>query len=333
MLKRKLPAYIIIFIAIVIIFYNGGIVGNCKDFIKYTYSIYGGNSNKQTNNINISRNSSNNGNETSTQSKEVTNVSKEEMNVTITGYTCTASNYNEYYNEVKKAMENFDDSVTIKINNYTSSVYNLGVVNKVLDDYYDIDYGIDGASGTIYSNSKEYIIKINFKYKLPRSEMLSMRDSSIAEAKKVLSQIIKPKMTDLKKELAIHDYIVNNTSYDYNNYLKGTIPEKSYTDYGVLVSKRAVCEGYSKAMFRLLSMEGIQCYVVKGTVNGEGHAWNIVKIDGKYTQVDATFDDPVMSNGSNVLRHNYFDISDYQMAKDHQWDNSKYPQCIAISYK
>lgn len=250
----------------------------------------------------------------------------------VTSYACVANNYNEYYNEVKTAMENFNDSITIKIVNYNKDTYNLSVIDKILDDYYDIDYGINGASGTVYTMGNITVLEIQFKYSVSKSEMTAMRDASKVKANAIISSIITPGMGDLDKELAIHNYIVNNAAYDYTNYVNGTLPEQSFTDYGVLVTGKAVCEGYAKAMFRLMSLAGVECKVVKGTGDGQAHAWNIVKINGSYCQVDATWDDPVTTTGQNILSYNYFDLSDAQMAKDHQWDTSKYPSCTTTQY-
>lgn len=250
----------------------------------------------------------------------------------VTSYICVANNYSEYYNEVKGAMENFNDSITIKISNYNANTYNLNVVNKILDDYYDIDYGISGASGTVYTMGNVTVMEIKFQYSLSRNQMLSMRDASKAKANAIVASIIRTGMSDLDKELAIHNYIVNNTAYDYTNYVNGTLPEQSFTDYGVLITGKAVCEGYAKAMFRLMNLAGVECKVVKGTGDGQAHAWNIVKIDGSYCQVDSTWDDPVTTTGQNILSYNYFDLSDAQMAKDHQWDASKYPSCTTTKY-
>jgi transglutaminase/protease-like cytokinesis protein 3 len=51
------------------------------------------------------------------------------------------------------------------------------------------------------------------------------------KAKNILNEIIKPGMSDFEKELAIHDYIVENTTYDYDNYIRRTIPRESYSPY------------------------------------------------------------------------------------------------------
>lgn len=266
----------------------------------------------------------------SQQTEQTSNVVQAEQN--LSNYSFTANNYNEYYNCVKTALENFNDSILIKLNNYDNNTYNLNVIDNILDDYYDIDYGIDGASGTIYTKGNDKVIKINFEYSLSKSQMIAMRDASKAKASAVVSSVISSGMSDLEKELAIHNYVVNNTAYDYTNYVNGTLPEQSFTDYGVLITGKAVCEGYAKAMFRLMSLAGLDCKVVKGLGDGQAHAWNIVKINGSYCQVDATWDDPVTTNGQNILSYDYFDLSDSQMSKDHQWDTSKYPSCTTTQY-
>ena len=71
-------------------------------------------------------------------------------------------------------------------------------------------------------------------------------------------------MTEFEKELAIHDYIVNNCRYDIENLKEGTTPPEDYTAYGVLVNGMAVCEGYAKAMKLMLDRVNIPSLVVAG---------------------------------------------------------------------
>ena len=49
----------------------------------------------------------------------------------------------------------------------------------------------------------------------------------------------------------------------------------------------------------------------------------MVHIDGRWYHVDVTWDDPVSSE--DVLRHDYFNLTDSQISADHTWDKSKYP--------
>lgn len=89
---------------------------------------------------------------------------------------------------------------------------------------------------------------------------------------------------------AIHDYIIDNVEYDYDNYQNNAYLVKHAT-YSAAITGKTVCQGYATYFYRLANKAGIECRVVDGTGNGGGHAWNLVKIDGKYYYVDVTWDD------------------------------------------
>ncbi|MDR3304904.1 MAG: hypothetical protein LBS85_02575 [Clostridiales Family XIII bacterium] len=62
-----------------------------------------------------------------------------------------------------------------------------------------------------------------------------------------------------------------------------------------------------------------------------GHAWNVVKMDGKWYQVDATFDDPAGNPEGEVL-HFYMGQSDEMMRTDHKWTDGYYPACESETF-
>ncbi len=98
--------------------------------------------------------------------------------------------------------------------------------------------------------------------------------------------------SDYEKVRAVYDYVYSNVDYDRvhkdneNNHLKATA-------YSALYYGQAVCQGYSVLMYRLLRESGIDCRVITGNAyNDDGtvfHAWNIVCIDGKYYNLDVTW--------------------------------------------
>lgn len=113
-------------------------------------------------------------------------------------------------------------------------------------------------------------------------------DAFQKETEKALA-CINDDMTDLEKVILLHDYICAYTDYDYINFANH-IYDTPDTDnaYGVLVKKRAVCEGFSVAYKYLLRLAGIQAYLVRS--DEISHMWNVVILDGEAYHVDVTFD-------------------------------------------
>ncbi len=121
---------------------------------------------------------------------------------------------------------------------------------------------------------------------------------------------------EFEKELFIHDYIVNNCTYDFE------VAETSSTPFSCLIEKFAACEGYSQATKLLCEKAGIECYTVSGdAVNydgeTEGHMWNIINIDDEYYHLDVTWDDPVTQNEGETLSHIFMNLTDTEISTDH----------------
>ena len=66
--------------------------------------------------------------------------------------------------------------------------------------------------------------------------------------------------------------------------------------------------------------------------NKGSHAWNIVKIDGDYYQIDATWGDPYSEDGTQTKNFIYFCVTDAEMGRDHWPEKTGYPPCTATKY-
>lgn len=107
-----------------------------------------------------------------------------------------------------------------------------------------------------------------------------------AEAKKVAATL-KGKST-YEQIKGAYEWLCNNIEYDHNSADNNLIIGHSL--YSAMVTRKTVCEGYASAFQIMMDELGIECYIVKGNVDGD-HAWNVVKIDGIWYQVDATWAD------------------------------------------
>ncbi len=157
-----------------------------------------------------------------------------------------------------------------------------------------------------------------------RAYRLTVHVSEKSEDKRieqVIRTTIKKGMSTREKIKAVHDWLIRNVKYDYDGFLRGEVPKISHTSQGALLRGIAVCDGYSKAMKKILNRLGIPCEIVIGKCNGTGHAWNMVKTGGKWLYVDVTFDDPIV-NGKNTNTkpyYTYFLKTAKQMRRDHAW--------------
>ena len=122
-----------------------------------------------------------------------------------------------------------------------------------------------------------------------------------------------------------------NSKYDYANYLRGSIPELSFTAYGLLINKVAVCDGYAKAMNLILNKSGVKTYYVTGYAGNELHAWNLVQINKKYYYMDTTWDDPVPDYKGHIS-YKYFLVSASNLKKDHSWNEQAFPAATSNQY-
>lgn len=244
------------------------------------------------------------------------------------------NNYDEYCKAIKKAMSSYDDSVTLELSKFDKNMYNLEAVNKVAQDTPEL-MGIYAGSSYIVKHGTTVSVTINFKYKDSKENMQSKEKATQQKVQEIVDKVVKPNMKDYEKEAALHDYVVNNSQFDKRFY-SGNMPYESYTAYGVLVNGTGVCQGYAEAMYRLFKSAGIESVMALGEAYTDGkwtnHTWNIVKIGGQYYNLDATWDDPVADDGTNILRYSYFNITDEQLAKNHKWNKGSYPECTSTEF-
>ena len=168
-----------------------------------------------------------------------------------------------------------------------------------------------------YSRTSQTVLLIFPQYTMTGDQLIQARQKFDERAEDILSGIT-PAMSEFEKELYIHDMLVDRNTYDYGSY--------QYSAYGALVEGKSVCDGYAKAFQYLLMCAGIQSYRVTGYGNGGAHAWNYVRIDGKYYQTDPTWND----SGDGGY-HDYFNLTDQAMGADHQIASVAYPLPVCNS--
>ncbi len=150
-------------------------------------------------------------------------------------------------------------------------------------------------------------------------DKLAFAKEKFNEVTNEILSLINAEMSEFERELIIHDELARRVNYV-------VAAPNAHNAYGALVEGAAVCEGYAESFSHLLYLAGIQSFIVTGdsvnpfTGKSEGHAWNIVRIDGSYYHSDVTWND----QGKHTF-HAYFNQPDSVIFEDHKLDDSLYP--------
>ncbi len=176
------------------------------------------------------------------------------------------------------------------------------IVNALLKQHPEL---VDISTGFSIAD-KQFVPEYMFTDK-PITEILAMRHKMAREIAHAMSWIPE-NGTDLQKVKAAHDWLVAHIYYDYETLdLLNTLDAESvtrkstaygnvltnieryaYCAYGPLAKHTGVCDGITYAFMLLMDQCGIEC---EHAVNPPAaHAWNHVKIDGNWYNVDVTWD-------------------------------------------
>lgn len=204
----------------------------------------------------------------------------------------------------------------------TSIILTAGIEDKlpkmmqmILNDHPEI-FWVDGAyQYTAYDDKTD--LEVNYLY---REDEIKTRTNEIEATVNEFNLLLSPEDTDYDIVRKVYLYLMDTVEYVSDSSDNQNI-------YSSLVNRESVCAGYSKATQYLLQRNGIQALYVSGLANGsygwDNHAWNIVRCDGEYYQVDTTFGDGYTNPDVRMAElgiHNYayLCIDDDTMYRNHQ---------------
>ncbi|ADQ05809.1 transglutaminase domain protein [Caldicellulosiruptor hydrothermalis 108] len=259
------------------------------------------------------------------------------------GYAEKTSNVSEIVEKVSYKIDSTADDVifislpaNLQIADYNQLCQNI-FMNLMRNYPLALDYGVNDVIGIrFFTGSAEDVMMFIIPYIYEKQERIARRQAVLQKAQEIVQTVIDQTYNDYDKVLALHDYLILHTRYDIESYLNHSGPFDIHTAYGALINGLAVCDGYAKAMYVLLNTAGIETIVVYGeagdVASKVGHAWNMVKLDGDWYQLDVTWDDRD-SLGGVEIDYSYFNVTDDDISSDHWWDRNLYPTCTATNYK
>lgn len=185
----------------------------------------------------------------------------------------------------------------------------------------NVSYSKEGQQGYLVSMTVKPVYWEKFA-DLDDSKLAKMINDVEAVVSQVSADIRSQTGVPWQQLLLLHDWLVSHIVYD------STLNQQTNNMYSALIEGSTLCQGYAQSFQLIAQRMGFTVVMVMGDADGIGHAWNVVKLDGKYYHVDVTFDDPLPDGGSaGPVEHVYFLRSDSQLAENHVWDKNSAPAC------
>lgn len=179
------------------------------------------------------------------------------------------------------------------------------------------------------NNSDNYYVLAHLTGDYSFTKEEKKRKELAQAVEEIQAAIITDDMSDYEKTEAVHNYLIDTTSYKEQPEQKGSSDD--YNAYGVLVNHQGVCNGYTQAFQLFMKLNKIESKIVLGNAGGMSHSWNLVHLDEEWYHVDTTWDDPVPDEENRRI-YAYFNVTDEFMEASHEWKKENYPKAVGTKY-
>lgn len=246
-------------------------------------------------------------------------------------YQCLTEEEQTVYREIYRILKTFGEEQPISL---TDPERVGDIFQCVLNDHPEIFY-VQGYTYTSYTKGGEIVrLTLSGTYTMTPEAAAFCEQGIEASAEECLAGL-RPEATDYEKVKYVYEYLIEHTEYQQDS------PENQNI-CSVFLNGKSVCQGYAKATQYLLNRAGIFCTLVIGSVSeGEGHAWNLVQMDGSYYYVDTTWGDASyqMEEGTEDsweenlpdINYDYLGVTTEQLLRTHSLNHVvPLPFCVSM---
>lgn len=202
-------------------------------------------------------------------------------------HDATAANPKEFYAALEENLRAYNENFSIEYTGERSALdfpesYPLGTILRSMsaaspDGADNADYPalniMDGQAGWL-----DGAYYFDLEYLATQAEI----DEVSRRAKEIVASFDLSEEDDFTKIKLLYEYVCTHYTYDYTY--------TQYSAYDGLTTGTMVCQGYALLMYKVMWEAGIPCRIITGVSGGENHAWNIVKLNGSWYNIDATWD-------------------------------------------
>lgn len=231
--------------------------------------------------------------------------------------------YNIYYTVINSGEDSFSFYCSRKYKNCIDEVKEVANDRTVLSDINNYVHPFNSFKKleTQYNNYGKITINITHTY----------TDNQINEINDEIDKVVaktrnQKNLSTVEKIKTYHDYIINSSTYDSNRSDRNIVNYQSDIAYGPLIQGYGICGGYTDAMMLFLEELDVKSFRVSSST----HVWNAVLINGNWLHLDLTWDDPITSNGENIIDDNFFLITTKKLLElektQHDFDQNIYKE-------
>lgn len=166
----------------------------------------------------------------------------------------------------------------------------------------------------------------------------NLQEQVFIEPKDTLMDVTKALVSGISdastKVKIIHDWICDNIAYDCNVFTDAGAGPQGFE--AVLKKKKAVCAGYANLMAVMCGIVNIECEIVYGWSKGfnypgylwpeSDHAWNAVKLGGRWKLIDVTWDAGFVEGTTFIKRYTnqWYNLTPDQFGYSHLPEEDKW---------
>jgi len=255
------------------------------------------------------------------------------------GYKSLAPDQKQVYDRIHAAVINYHRFIDLRESPVSSDDL-FRIFYYYIDDHPESFWLYPQITKYFYNERKELCIGALLRYMTqddmdeynsetdelknkPSDEKLTRAREDFNAKINTLLSILSPNDDPLTKEIKIYSHMAENIKYDEDlaaQILSENIERPiSQSAYGAAIEKSTVCTGFTKLFLLLMNSVGIECLIQHGTLEGTGHVWNVIRIDGEYYNVDVTQAASTSPKESTSLSIDYtfFNTTDQVIQKTH----------------
>ena len=190
-----------------------------------------------------------------------------------------------------------------------------------------------------FPSPKDYSRAYSYRTNTPSKSIVSFLQNPLNDSLRLENQelylqslvsLIDSTKDEFEKVKMIYDAVALLLDYDIEGYFSHKLDSQQWND--ILISRKSVCEGYANLFKQICDFLRIPCEKVHGYARGvskatlnedtsPNHAWNIVKIQDEWYNIDCTWGSGILSQRNFQRFYN----TDWLFVKNDHFIHTHFP--------